>query len=147
MGGSIAAKTIEYIQKNHADEEWSKHVKGLFIIDVVEGSAMDALPFMEEIVKNRPNVFPDIPSVVKYGYTSQTVRDLKSARVSMPDQVVEKTDDKGNKVYVWRTDLLASKQYWIEWFKGLTDIFLNLRIPKQLLLAASDRMDKELTIA
>lgn len=65
----------------------------------------------------------------------------------MPDQVVEKTDANGNKVYVWRTDLLASKPYWIEWFKGLTEIFLNLRIPKQLLLAGSDRMDKELTIA
>jgi len=42
---------------------------------------------------------------------------------------------------------MASKQYWKEWFTGLTDIFLNLRIPKQLLLAGSDRMDKELTIA
>ena len=65
----------------------------------------------------------------------------------MPDQVVEKTDANGNKTYVWRTDLLASKPYWVEWFKGLTSIFLNLRIPKQLLLAGSDRMDKELTIA
>jgi len=42
---------------------------------------------------------------------------------------------------------MASKQYWREWFTGLTEIFLNLRIPKQLLLAGSDRMDKELTIA
>ena len=70
MGGSIAAKTIDYIQKNHEQEDWVKHVKGLFIIDVVEGSAMDALPFMEEIVKSRPTVFPSIPHVVKYGYTS-----------------------------------------------------------------------------
>ena len=65
----------------------------------------------------------------------------------MPDQVVEKVLEDGNKVYVWRTDLMASKQYWREWFTGLTDIFLNLNIPKQLLLAGSDRMDKELTIA
>ena len=64
----------------------------------------------------------------------------------MPDQVVEKGEG-DSKHYVWRTDLLASKQYWVEWFKGLTDTFLNLRIPKQLLLAANDRMDKELTIA
>lgn len=147
MGGAIAAKTIDYIQKNHEQDEWVKHIRGLFIIDVVEGSAMDALPFMEEIVKNRPTVFPSIGHVVKYGYTSQTVRDVRSARVSMPDQVVEKTDSNGNKVYVWRTDLLASKAYWVEWFKGLTEIFLNLKIPKQLLLAGSDRMDKELTIA
>jgi len=65
----------------------------------------------------------------------------------MPDQVVEKVNGDGSKVFVWRTDLMASKQYWREWFTGLTEIFLNLRIPKQLLLAGSDRMDKELTIA
>jgi len=50
-------------------------------------------------------------------------------------------------VYRWRTDLLASKAYWTEWFTGLTNCFLDLRIPKQLLLAGNDRMDKDLTIA
>ena len=109
MGGSIAAKTVDYIQKNHPEEEWVKHVKGLFIIDVAEGNALDALPFMEDIVKNRPTQFTDLANVVKYGYMSQTVRDLRSAKVSMPDQVVEKVDQNGKKVYVWRTDLLASK--------------------------------------
>mmetsp|Transcript_1702 Transcript_1702/g.1162 ORF Transcript_1702/g.1162 Transcript_1702/m.1162 type:complete len:123 (+) Transcript_1702:454-822(+) len=49
--------------------------------------------------------------------------------------------------YIWRTDLMGTKPYWEGWFKGLSSSFLNLRIPKQLLLAASDRMDKELTIA
>ena len=47
MGGSIATKTIDFINKNHNGEDWAAHVKGLFIIDVVEGSALDALPFME----------------------------------------------------------------------------------------------------
>ena len=47
MGGSIATKTSDYIMKNHKEEEWANHIKGLFIIDVVEGSALDALPFME----------------------------------------------------------------------------------------------------
>lgn len=61
----------------------------MFIIDVCEGSAMDALPFMEDIVRKRPTHFKDIQSVVKYGITSQTVRNLESARVSMPAQVVK----------------------------------------------------------
>ena len=54
MGGSIATKATDYILANHAGEEWAKHIKGMFIIDVVEGSALDALPFMESIVKSRP---------------------------------------------------------------------------------------------
>ena len=124
------------------------HVKGLFIIDVVEGSAMDALPFMESIVKSRQPAFTSLQAVVKYGVSSGTVKDYKSAKVSMPAQVVETKDPQsGMPMWVWRTDLLASKQYWVEWFSGLTNCFLNLRIPKQLLLAGNDRMDKDLTIA
>lgn len=55
MGGSIATKTIDFIQRENESEAWAGHVKGLFIIDVVEGSAMDALPFMESIVASRPH--------------------------------------------------------------------------------------------
>lgn len=66
----------------------------------------------------------------------------------MPDQVLAKTDEAtGITKYVWRTDLMATKPYWEGWFKGLTECFLGVRLPKQLLLAGSDRMDKELTIA
>jgi pimeloyl-ACP methyl ester carboxylesterase len=117
------------------------------VIDVVEGSAMDALPFMEDIVSKRPTHFKDLQSVVKYGVTSQTVRCLESAKVSMPPQVRQETKDDGSTQYVWRTDLMASKDHWVGWFKDLTADFLGLRMPKILLLAGSDRMDKELTIA
>jgi len=57
MGGSIATKTIDQVHRENPDEEFVKHVKGLLIIDVVEGSAMDALPFMENIVRQRPTQF------------------------------------------------------------------------------------------
>lgn len=33
------------------------------------------------------------------------------------------------------------------WFKGLSHIFLNIRVPKILLTAEKERLDKELTIA
>ena len=60
MGGSIATKTVDFVLKNNMDEVWTQHIKGLFIIDVVEGSAMDALPFMESIVKQRPTQFSNL---------------------------------------------------------------------------------------
>lgn len=66
----------------------------------------------------------------------------------MPAQVVEQVDEKTGKTkFVWRTDLMASKPYWPEWFKGLTQTFLNVAMKKQLILAGSERMDKELTIS
>jgi protein phosphatase methylesterase 1 len=147
MGGSIATKASARITSDYKSEQWSSHLQGLFVIDVVEGSAMDALPFMENIVMSRPPEFKSLSSVVQYGVKSGTVKDIESARVSMPHQVVSKSDDSGSTKYVWRTDLMASKPYWEGWFKGLTKCFLDVRVPKQLLLAGSDRMDKELTIA
>lgn len=54
MGGSIATKATAKVFKDHYAEEWHKQIQGLFVIDVVEGSAMDALPFMENIVLSRP---------------------------------------------------------------------------------------------
>ena len=49
--------------------------------------------------------------------------------------------------YVWRTDLLATKEYWTEWFQGLTGIFLGLTTKKMLVLAGAERMDTALTVA
>jgi protein phosphatase methylesterase 1 len=63
------------------------------VIDVVEGSAMDALPFMENIVMSRPPEFKSLASVVQYGVKSGTVKEIESARVSMPHQVVSKPDE------------------------------------------------------
>ena len=45
---------------------------------------------------------------------------------------------------MWRTNLLASKDYWNEWFQGLTEIFLGIQTKKMLVLAGSDRLDTQL---
>ena len=129
MGGAIAIKVASVLETEMAGSELSKAVLGLVVIDVVESTAMEALPFMEQIVKNRPKQFPDLTSVVRYGVQNGQVRDRNSARVSMPAQVTEVTDaPTGLKKYVWRTDLLAHKPYWQSWFENLTSIFLGLKV-------------------
>jgi len=85
MGGSIAAKVAYKIEQEMKDHVLCKAVCALFVIDVVEGTAMEALPFMEQIVHNRPIDFPDVISVIKYGLQSGQIKDKRSARVSMPD--------------------------------------------------------------
>jgi len=49
-------------------------------------------------------------------------------------------------VFEWRTDLIASRKYWEEWYTGLSEKFLSVRVPKQLILFGSDRLDKTLMI-
>ena len=47
---------------------------------------------------------------------------------------------------MWRIDLGQTEKYWSGWFKGLSNIFLNCPVPKMLLLAGIDRLDRDLTV-
>lgn len=50
------------------------------------------------------------------------------------------------KKYTWRVDLSKSEQYWAGWFENLSLKFLNLTVPKLLLLASIDGLDRALTV-
>ena len=149
MGGSIATKTCCQILKEESKyKELYNKMQGLIVIDVVEGTAMDALPFMENIVHNRPDKFNSIQKGIEYMYKSGTIKNIESARISVPPLLKEEKNDKTGKIwYKFKTNLLDSKQFWNEWFIGLTKAFLSCNIPKMLMLAGIERMDKDLTIA
>ena len=149
MGGSIATKTCcEILKEEEKYKELYKKMQGLIVIDVVEGTAMDALPFMENIVHNRPDKFNSIQKGIEYMYKSGTIKNIESARISVPPLLKEEKNEKTGKIfYKFKTNLLDSKPFWNEWFIGLTKAFLSCNIPKMLMLAGIERMDKDLTIA
>jgi protein phosphatase methylesterase 1 len=66
--------------------------------------------------------------------------------VSIPPQLVE-IEHKGEKKYTWKVNLKETEKYWVDWFKNLSAIFLSVKIPKILVTAEKERLDKELTIA
>jgi protein phosphatase methylesterase 1 len=147
MGGSVATKTCEEIFKNQNKyKDLYDKIQGLMVIDVVEGTAMEALPFMENFVNNRPENFPSIEKGIEYMFRSGTIKNLQSARISVPP-LLEEIDNNGKKFYKFKTNLMASKKYWNDWFIGLTKSFLSIKVPKTLMLAGIERMDKDLTIA
>lgn len=53
LGGAIAIKLLDMINKSADFAELRKRMVGIVVIDVVEGSALAALPHMHLIVKNR----------------------------------------------------------------------------------------------
>jgi protein phosphatase methylesterase 1 len=53
---------------------------------------------------------------------------------------------RSSRQWTWRTDLAATQPFWEGWFVGLSKKFLQARGGKLLLLAGTDRLDKELTI-
>lgn len=116
---------------------------GTVVIDVVEGTALASLPYMGQVIGRRPDRFSSVQDFVKYAYTSGLTKNFEAARVSGASQVVQDEDGQG---WRWRTDLRKTEKWWREWYEGLSAKFLSVPAPKLLLLAGTDRLDKELTI-
>ena len=62
MGGSVASKLAKQIY----DSEDSERVIALIVIDVVEGTALEALPAMEQIVLSKPKKFKSIEDAIRW---------------------------------------------------------------------------------
>jgi protein phosphatase methylesterase 1 len=121
-------------------------VLGYAVLDVVEGSAIDALQSMQTYLSTRPEGFPSVESGIEWHIRSRTVRNSVSARTSVPSLLVHSEEKRSSRSWTWRTDLAATQPFWEGWFVGLSKKFLEARGGKLLLLAGTDRLDKELTI-
>ncbi|KAL8642141.1 MAG: hypothetical protein Q9228_001133 [Teloschistes exilis] len=123
---------------------------GYAVLDVVEGSAMDALQKMNFYLATRPRRFPSLASGIEWHIRSRTLRNTFSARVSVPSILYQErnhdTSSHECETWGWRTDLSATEHYWGDWFSGLSKKFLNANGGKLLILAGTDRLDKELMI-
>lgn len=191
MGGAIAVHTVY--------RNLIPSAIGLVVIDVVEGTAMDALQSMQSFLRSRPPSFTNLQIAIEWCVRSGQVRNVESAKVSMPgqlknsltnepatkelplqvdeaaatidvlaprqvappDSILEEDEDHlqqndSFKVpaqvasppakYVWRIELSKTEKFWAGWFEGLSNMFLSTSVPKLLLLAGVDRLDKDLTI-
>ncbi|XP_028656158.1 protein phosphatase methylesterase 1 isoform X2 [Erpetoichthys calabaricus] len=173
MGGAIAVHA--------AASNLVPSLLGLCVIDVVEGTAMDALNSMQNFLRSRPKTFRSLENAIEWSVKSGQIRNLESAKVSMVGQVKkcedhlssvdskafegiieeeeeEEEGESNNKrkkeddlelkecSYTWRIELAKTEKYWDGWFRGLSNLFLSCSVPKLLLLAGVDRLDKDLTI-
>ncbi|WYZ34452.1 hypothetical protein EsH8_I_000728 [Colletotrichum jinshuiense] len=119
---------------------------GYGVLDVVEGSAMDALQSMLTYLSTRPTGFVSLQAGIDWHIRSRTIRNSVSARTSVPALLVHDDSVDPTRPWRWRTDLAATQPFWEGWFVGLSKKFLEARGGKLLLLAGTDRLDTELTI-
>jgi hypothetical protein len=105
---------------------------------------------METYLSTRPTSFPSLASGIEWHTRTRTIRNHTSARVSVPSLLIQQdsstTNSSSQQQWTWRTDLSATKPFWENWFVGLSKKFLEARGGKLLLLAGTDRLDKELMI-
>lgn len=118
------------------------------VVDVVEGSAIDALQTMHTYLSTRPTGFASISQGIEWHTRSRTLRNPTSARISVPALLVEEptAPDSDTRPWKWRTDLASTQPFWESWFVGLSGKFLTAKGGKLLILAGTDRLDKELMI-
>lgn len=82
----------------------------LSIIDVVEGSAIDALQSMQTYLSTRPKSFPSIDQAIQWHLSSRTIRNKESASISVPGLLVQEGGSGGK--WIWRTDLGMTQPFW-----------------------------------
>lgn len=119
---------------------------GYAVLDVVEGSAMDALQSMQTYLSTRPRGFETLSTGIDWHVRSRTVRNSVSARTSVPPLLVHHDEGDSSRPWRWRTNLAGTQPFWEDWFVGLSRKFLDSKGGKLLLLAGTDRLDTELTI-
>lgn len=62
LGGSIACRIVDSL----TNTEKLERIVGCIVIDVVEGTAIEALPFMNQIIADRPKHFDSLESAIKW---------------------------------------------------------------------------------
>ncbi|CAI7594887.1 unnamed protein product [Penicillium pancosmium] len=144
VGHSLGGAVITDLAKQG---ELGNKVLAYAVLDVVEGSALDALQSMEMYLSTRPTRFLSLASGIEWHTRSRMIRNSASARASVPSLIYEESEPTDpTRPWVWRTNLSATKPFWENWFIGLSRKFLDSRGGKLLLLAGTDRLDKELMI-
>lgn len=137
MGGAAAVRLAAQ------QEACLPSLAGLVVVDVVEGTALASLVHMKGILASRPTHFSSLEKAIEWSLRGGSLRNPESARASVPSTL---RLDSATGRYSWRTRLEDSEPHWEEWYKGLSDRFMACHVPKLLLLAGTDRLDKVLTI-
>ncbi|KAH8675340.1 Alpha/Beta hydrolase protein [Xylariales sp. PMI_506] len=143
VGHSLGGAVVTELAKSGA---LGNALLGYAVLDVVEGSAIDALQSMQTYLSTRPTGFPTLEAGIEWHVRSRTIRNSVSARTSVPALLRRDENEANPRPWRWKTDLARTQPFWENWFVGLSKKFLEAKGGKLLLLAGTDRLDTELTI-
>ncbi|KAJ3557579.1 hypothetical protein NM688_g1402 [Phlebia brevispora] len=141
LGGSVVVRACPFLQ------ERKYRITGVAVLDVVEEFTLEALPIMTSLLESRPEGFDSPETAVEWHVKTNAIRNVTSARISVPGIIVKNpSPSPTSPEYLWRTPLRSTAPYWTSWFTGLSSKFLSARTARLLVLAGTERLDKELMI-
>lgn len=130
LGGCIAA---------HA--ALKHHMSSVIVIDAIEGTAVESMPQMKNILLERPQYFSSPAEAIDFIATSGEMMNYESAAVSAQGRFVERDG-----LLYWKTDLIKCEKDWMGWFQGFANAFLSSKPYKVLVLPDINRLDTPFTI-
>ncbi|KAG0686976.1 Protein phosphatase methylesterase 1 [Pichia californica] len=149
LGGSILTKFLFNIQQQDNNSNFNplylKFIKSLILIDIVEETAINSLNLMDNYLMNLPLSFPNLNFAINWHIKNNLRFNLNSCNYTIPSILFK---DKISNNYKFIIDLNLTKNYWLNWFKNLSNnfILINNSISKLLILANNDYLDKNLII-
>ncbi|KAF9650188.1 protein phosphatase methylesterase [Thelephora ganbajun] len=139
LGGSVCVRVVPLLL------ERKYRLTGVAVLDVVEEFTLDALPNMHALLHTRPTGFGSIEEGIEWHFRTHAIRNVTSARISIPTILVPSVS--GNPPpWKWRTPLEDTAPYWTNWFTSLSSLFLSCKTARLLVLAGTERLDRELMI-
>lgn len=123
---------------------------GVAMLDIVEGIAKLSLKYMDAVLQKRPTLFKSCKEAAHWFVAHGGMFNEEIAQLTVPFLLKESarnTETEAQPPLTWKTDLFKTAPCWDTWFEGLDKKFVSLPCPKMLLLATTDRLDKELTMA
>lgn len=138
MGGTVVSKFNEVYESEYT-------MRGLTVIDAVEGYATKSLKSMPMLLEMWPERFASLDEAIKWSlYDSAQLRNKKSAGISIPPLLVETPDGEG---FEWKLDLKRTTLNWDTWFKNLDNLFMSAKCGRLLILSGVSKLDTDLTRA
>lgn len=138
MGGSVVVSAVPTLLSS------GYRITGVAVLDVVEGTAIEALPYMHSFLDSRPEGFQSVEEAISWHVSGNTIRNAVSARTSVPSTLV--SSPSSSHPWKWRTPLRSTAPFWDGWYESLSSKFLAVRTARLLILAGAERLDKALMI-
>jgi protein phosphatase methylesterase 1 len=140
-GHSLGGSVVAFGATNSAIASF---LGGVVMLDIVENVAKLSLRYMNSVLDKRPTSFVSLREAAHWFVTHGGMYNESIAQLTTP-YLLRQDGEHGP--FFWRTDLRKTERCWSSWFEGLDKRFVTLTCPKMLLLAATDRLDNELTTA
>lgn len=84
LGGSIASRLVPKIEKENSLRDLHKKILGIVLEDIVEGSALNSISLMKQMILKRPKYFNSLENSVEYYLSQNIVKNKESLIKSIP---------------------------------------------------------------